>query len=72
MARIMAHPPLGYNLLQIGTSTIWFLSNHVALQHHERQDGEGYPRGLYGTNRIDRTKAELFDPERIVMIAEIA
>ena len=50
---------------------MWFISNHVALQHHERQDGQGYLRGLFGTNRTARSEQEMFDPERIVQIAEI-
>ena len=72
MSRTLAHPRLGYALLQISSSSVWFISNHVALQHHERQDGQGYPRGLFGTNRIARSEQEMFDPERIVQIAEIA
>jgi HD-GYP domain-containing protein (c-di-GMP phosphodiesterase class II) len=30
---------------------------HVAYQHHEHQDGSGYPRGLKGPNRL-LTRAE--------------
>lgn len=62
MSRILAHPRLGYALLQLTTSSVWYVSNHVALQHHERQDGQGYPRGLFGTNRVERIETELFDP----------
>ncbi len=72
MSRILAHPRLGYTLLQMTSSNLWFMSSHVVLQHHERQDGQGYPRGLFGTNRIGRSEHELFDAERIVLIAEIA
>src|SRR5262249_4815745 len=46
------------------------LVNQVALQHHERQDGHGYPRRLAGNNRVSRPK---FGNEgRILLIAEIA
>lgn len=45
------HPALGYAILRqndrIGVTTA-----HVAYQHHERQDGKGYPRGLRGDNQI--------------------
>lgn len=63
------HPVYGFELLTaVQPSDV--LINHVALQHHERQDGTGYPRGLSGTNRVDRPK---FGNEgRILLIAEIA
>ncbi len=43
------HTTWGYDYLrnQDGVST---LSAHVALQHHERCDGSGYPRGLSGSD----------------------
>ena len=44
---------------------------HVALQHHERQDGRGYPHGLFGTNKIFRTDRERFDSRRINLLAEL-
>jgi HD-GYP domain-containing protein (c-di-GMP phosphodiesterase class II) len=46
------HPRVGYELLKKKTE-LNFLSEHVALQHHEREDGSGYPRGLT-TKRIHR------------------
>ncbi len=45
---------------------------HVAYQHHEQQDGSGYPRGLKGSNRIIRSTAEQFDRDRMLLLAEIA
>jgi putative nucleotidyltransferase with HDIG domain len=45
---------------------------HVALQHHEKQDGTGYPNRLFGTNRVFRTQQERFDPRRISLYAELA
>jgi HD-GYP domain-containing protein (c-di-GMP phosphodiesterase class II) len=48
------------------------LPAHVAYQHHERQDGTGYPRGLAGSNLIARTLAERMNPKRMLLIAEIA
>jgi putative nucleotidyltransferase with HDIG domain len=66
---MQAHPVFGFDLLQ-AVQPQDVLVNHVALQHHERQDGRGYPRGLNGTNRVERPR---FGNEgRILLIAEIA
>ncbi|MBI2899400.1 MAG: HD domain-containing protein [Planctomycetes bacterium] len=51
METLRQHTVLGYYLLK-ERSDISLLSAHVAYQHHERQDGAGYPRGLTGRNRI--------------------
>ncbi len=48
------------------------LPKHIAWQHHERQDGQGYPRGLRGTNRIRRHPSEMVSGDRISLCAEIA
>lgn len=45
---------------------------HIALQHHEHQDGEGYPNGLTGANRVSRTPRERFDSSRIMLLSELA
>jgi putative nucleotidyltransferase with HDIG domain len=45
---------------------------HVALQHHEKQDGSGYPHQLFGSNRVFRTSNERFDVRRISLFSEIA
>jgi len=47
------------------------LANHVAYQHHERQDGLGYPRGLHGTHRVIRNGLEKHERGRILLDAEI-
>jgi HD-GYP domain-containing protein (c-di-GMP phosphodiesterase class II) len=62
------HPRLGYELLRARNPQA-VMTNHVALEHHERQDGRGYPRGLHGSNRIERSQ---FDRQNILLIAEIA
>ena len=67
-ARLREHPKLGYELLRARNPDS-VMVNHVALQHHERQDGRGYPRGLQGTNSIRRSPA---DQRNILLIAEIA
>jgi HD-GYP domain-containing protein (c-di-GMP phosphodiesterase class II) len=65
---IKKHPTLGYQLLR-SIQKNEFLANHVAYQHHERQDGSGYPRGLRGVNRVARDAVR---GDRILLIAEIA
>lgn len=42
------HAMLGFNILR-KQPHISLLSAHVALQHHERLDGSGYPQGLKGS-----------------------
>lgn len=49
---VRKHAQDGYELLK-KKANINFLASHVALQHHEREDGSGYPRGLIG-KRIHR------------------
>lgn len=65
------HPLLGYEMMR---KEAWgdALTRHVVYQHHERQDGLGYPRRLTGLNRVKRSVRELFDGRNIVLVAEIA
>ncbi|MHB9027193.1 MAG: HD-GYP domain-containing protein, partial [Candidatus Latescibacterota bacterium] len=50
--RMQTHPHIGFEMVR-GVETIGILPPHVVLQHHERQDGSGYPRGLTGNNRLE-------------------
>ncbi|MCX7024968.1 MAG: HD-GYP domain-containing protein [Spirochaetes bacterium] len=43
---IMAHPIIGYNILK--EKQFPLAVSLVALEHHERMNGSGYPRGLSG------------------------
>jgi HD-GYP domain-containing protein (c-di-GMP phosphodiesterase class II) len=43
------HPDFGFEILRI--CNVSLICANVALQHHERQDGGGYPRRLVGNNR---------------------
>lgn len=44
---VQGHAWEGFNLMR-RSDQVSLLSAHVALQHHERLDGSGYPRGLIG------------------------
>ncbi|RMF05728.1 MAG: HD domain-containing protein [Chloroflexi bacterium] len=67
MLKIRDHTRLGYELLRKRDPEN-VMVNHVALEHHERQDGKGYPRGLRGTNTIERAR---FSRDNIMLITEI-
>jgi HD-GYP domain-containing protein (c-di-GMP phosphodiesterase class II) len=58
------HTLEGYELLKESIH-ISFLPAHVALQHHEREDGSGYPKGLIGKDIHQFAKivavADVFD-----------
>jgi len=69
--QVQSHTYLGYRLLR-ATVTTDLLAHHVAWQHHERQDGLGYPRGLKGSNRASRSSVDRFRHDRILLLAEIA
>lgn len=46
-AQIKAHPLEGYRLMVRYVRSSYLVA-HAALDHHERMDGSGYPRGLTG------------------------
>jgi HD-GYP domain-containing protein (c-di-GMP phosphodiesterase class II) len=68
---IKKHPQMGFELIR-RMPVFSILPAHVAYQHHERQDGTGYPRGLIGNNRLSRSLSERMNPKRMLLIAEIA
>ncbi|RMH31313.1 MAG: HD domain-containing protein [Nitrospirae bacterium] len=61
-AIIKQHPMLGANLLAGSPSPLLETGREIALTHHERWDGSGYPRGLKG--------AAIPLAGRIVMLAD--
>ena len=65
MAIMRTHPVIGAKILGGGNSPLMRNAATVALSHHERFDGTGYPQGLVGKNiplyaRIV-TVADVFD-----------
>ena len=72
MAVVMRHPQSGFDLLHQTMRSNNIMAQHVVLQHHERQDGNGYPRHLRGFNNLPRHQILRYEPNRILQIAEIA
>ena len=68
--RVKDHTSLGYLFIR-DSLRVGLVAAHVAYQHHERQDGTGYPRGLTGSNRVVKG-AEMHLPGRITPLGEIA
>jgi HD-GYP domain-containing protein (c-di-GMP phosphodiesterase class II) len=70
MSRVRTHTVLGHLFVR-DTLKLGARPSHIVYQHHEWQDGAGYPRGLTGTNRhVGRT--EVHAPGRMIPMAEIA
>lgn len=59
---IRQHPEYGYEILRT-YDDVPLLSAHVSLQHHERWDGKGYPRGLAGE--------QIHEYARIAAVADV-
>jgi len=57
------HSPIGYEMLKNSKRSILKLGALIALQHHERYDGTGYPYGLVGE--------EIHIYGRIVALADV-
>jgi putative nucleotidyltransferase with HDIG domain len=47
---MQAHVQIGANILANGRFSVLHLARTIALSHHERWDGSGYPYGLSGDN----------------------
>lgn len=62
-AIMKSHPEIGARILSGSRSEVVQLAEVIALTHHERWDGTGYPRGLSG--------AEIPLPGRIAALADV-
>jgi putative two-component system response regulator len=61
--RIKAHATIGAEILSDSASAVLRLAERIAISHHERWDGRGYPRGLAGE--------EIPVAGRIVAVADV-
>lgn len=59
---IKKHTWYGFEMLR-SCKDISLLSSHIALQHHESYDGNGYPRGI--------ERGEIMEFARIVSVADV-
>ena len=57
------HPAIGYSILRQSDAPVFQLAAEVALRHHEKWDGTGYPDGLAG--------AAIPESARIVALADV-
>ncbi|RXZ33939.1 response regulator [Oxalobacteraceae bacterium CAVE-383] len=57
------HPRIGYEILSTSTAPLFQLAAEIALHHHERFDGSGYPDGLIGE--------KIPESARIVALADV-
>lgn len=53
--RIRLHAKLGYELLRQSDDPD-IMMPYPAYEHHEHQDGSGFPRGLKGSNAVERNR----------------
>ena len=60
---VEAHTQIGYEILAGSDNPVLELAATVALTHHERFDGKGYPRGLKGK--------EIPEAGRIAAVADV-
>lgn len=63
MVIMRGHALFGFEILRGSQGRMTLPSIHIALQHHEKHDGSGYPRGL--------SKEDIHEYSRIVAIADV-
>ncbi|MEI6709080.1 MAG: HD domain-containing phosphohydrolase [Methylococcales bacterium] len=57
------HAQIGYDILSRGRSPLFKMAAEIALYHHEKWDGSGYPQGLSGQ--------EIPESARIVALTDV-
>jgi putative two-component system response regulator len=60
---IKTHTTMGAEILSGSRSSLLVMAEQIALTHHERWDGQGYPHGLHGE--------QIPLPGRIVAVADV-
>ena len=63
MVLMRGHALFGFEMLRTQKGTLSLPSIHIALQHHEKYDGTGYPRGM--------KQDEILEFARIVAIVDV-
>lgn len=77
MQVVEQHPQAGFEAVQQITSGTDIIARQVVWQHHERQDGSGYPRHLHGENRyaarkqVGRPKGLMLPAAEIAAVADV-
>lgn len=57
------HPQIGYDILSKSSASVFRLAAEIALHHHEKWDGSGYPAALAGS--------DIPQSARIVALADV-
>jgi HD-GYP domain-containing protein (c-di-GMP phosphodiesterase class II) len=66
------HPMFGYLMIKAIAPEMIGVIPQVAYQHHERQDGSGYPRGLKGNNVLgDNIAGRIHDFGSVAAVADV-
>ena len=60
---MQTHPRMGHDILSKSKGPLFQLAAEIALRHHEKWDGSGYPDGLKGL--------QIPEPARIVALADV-
>lgn len=71
-AAVERHPTAGYEAVQQLMSSRDIIARQVVWQHHEKQDGTGYPRGLRGDNQYGSRRQPRRHAGQMLPAAEIA
>jgi HD-GYP domain-containing protein (c-di-GMP phosphodiesterase class II) len=77
MELVEQHPQAGYEAVQQIMSNSDIIARQVVWQHHERQDGTGYPRGFHGDNQfaprrqVARPKGLMLPAAEIAAVADV-
>ena len=62
-AIMKSHTNIGYKILNKSSIPVFQMAAQIAMSHHEKWDGSGYPKGLLGT--------EIPEVARIVAVADV-